>query len=100
MTYGMTYEQFWYGEPRIAKYYYEYNKMMNKKKNEQMWVQGMYTLNALSVALNNAFDKHKIKYTNKPFDIYPKTKAEKEIEKNEKTNKLIRWLNSLKIGKK
>lgn len=100
MTYGMTYEQFWYGEPSIAKTYYEFSKLENKKKNEEMWVNGLYTLDALQVALNNAFDKHKIKYMQKPLDIYPKTEMEKEVEKQEKTNKFIRWLNSLKVGNK
>lgn len=100
MTYGMSYEQFWYGEPGIAKCYYEYNRLMNKKRNEELWVNGLYTLDALQVALNNAFDKHKIKYVSKPLDIYPKTAIEKKAEKIEKTNKLIRWLNSLKPGNK
>lgn len=100
MTYGMTYEQFWYGEPSIAKAFYEFSKLENKKKNEEMWVNGLYTLDALQVALNNAFDKHKIKYMQKPLDIYPKTEMEKEVERHEKTNKFIRWLNSLKAGDK
>lgn len=100
MTYGMTYDQFWYGEPGLAKCYYEYNKLMNKKRNEEMWVNGMYTLNALNVALNNAFDKRKIKYLSKPLDIYPKTETEKEVEKNNKINSVIKWLNNFRAGKK
>lgn len=100
MMYGMSYEQFWEGEPIIAKHFYEYHKLMNKKRNEEMWVNGLYTLDALQVALNNAFDKHKIKYNNKPLDIYPKTQVEQEMEKAEKTNKFIKWLNSLRVSNK
>ena len=100
MSYGMTYDQFWYGDPCMAKAYYECQRIKNKRKNEEMWVNGIYTLHALNVALNNAFNKHKIQYLAKPLDIYPKTEAEVEAERNEKINKVIRWLDSLKTGKK
>lgn len=95
MAYGMSYEQFWYGEPIMAKYYYETHKTLMKQQNEIMWVNGMYTLNALSVALNNAFNKQKIKYAEKPFEIFPKTEVENQIEIEAEREKLIRWLNSL-----
>lgn len=95
MLYGMTYDEFWHGEPIMAKYYAERYKLMRKQKNEEMWVNGMYTLNALQVALNNAFDKHKIKYVEKPFDIFPKTQVEIENEKQAEREKLVRWLNSI-----
>ena len=101
MQYGMTYEQFWYGEPVIAKYYAELHKLKRKQTNEEMWVNGMYTLQALQVALNNAFNKHKIKYVDKPFDIFPKTEMEIEAEKEAEREKLVKWLNSLvPTGKK
>lgn len=95
MLYGMTYDEFWYGEPVMAKHYAERYKLMRKQRNEEMWVNGMYTLNALQVALNNAFDKKKIKYVEKPFDIFPKTEAEIEAEKQEEREKLVRWLSGL-----
>ena len=100
MSYGMTYEQFWYGEPIMAKYYYETHKRLMKQQNEMMWVNGMYTLNALQVALNNAFDKRKIKYVEKPFDIFPKTAAEKQAEIEEERMKLVRWLSGMTTKKK
>jgi len=94
MLYGMTYDQFWFGRPSMAKAYEEAHKLRRKQRNEEMWVNGMYTLQALSVALHNAFDKKKIKYAEKPFDIFPKTEAEKEAEKEQEREKLIRYLNS------
>lgn len=95
MHYGMTYEQFWYGEPVLAKYYAEAHKLGRKQRNEEMWVNGMYTLTALQTALNNAFNKHKIKYVDKPFDIFPKTEAEIEAEKQEERERLVRWLSGI-----
>ena len=95
MAYGMTYDEFWFGEPIIAKFYAEKHKLLRKQENERMWVNGMYTLNALQVAINNAFDKHKIKYIEKPFDIFPKTEAEKQAEIEAEREKLVRWLTGL-----
>ena len=96
MLYGMTYEQFWYGDPLMAKAYRQTYMLKRKQQNEIMWVNGMYQLNALQVALNNAFNERKIKYVEKPFDIFPKTEIEKEQEKREERLKLVKWLNMLK----
>lgn len=97
MAYGMTYDEFWYGEPVMAKYYAERHKLLRKQKNEEMWVNGLYTLDALTVALNNAFDKRKLKYVDKPLDIFPKTELEIESEKQKEREKLVRWLSSLTL---
>lgn len=100
MLYGMTYEQFWFGDPWIAKAYKEKHLLERRQRNEEMWVNGAYQLSALSVALNNAFNKHKIEYMREPFNIFPKTEAEKEAEKRAERQKLIEWLNGLTIMKK
>lgn len=100
MLYGMTYEQFWFGDPWMAKAFREAHNLKRRERNEEMWVNGMYQLSALSVALHNAFDKKKIKYLEKPLDIFPKSKAEKEAEIREERKKLIDWLSRLTIKKK
>ena len=79
----------------MAKAYKEKHLLARKQKNEEMWVNGMYQLSALNVALNNAFNKHKIDYVKKPFDIFPKTEAEKEEEKRVERRKLVEWLSQL-----
>ena len=97
MLYGMTYEQFWYGDPWMANAYKEKHNLERRQRNEEMWINGMYQLNALAVALNNAFNKHKINYIEKPFDIFPKSQAEQEKEKRDERQKLINWLDRLTI---
>ena len=99
MLYGMTYDQFWYGDSWMAATFREYHILKRKQKNEELWVNGMYQLNALTVALNNAFSNKKIKYPEKPFDIFGKTELEKEQEKIQERQKLIDWLNRLRIKK-
>lgn len=95
MLYGMTYEQFWHGDPWMAKAYKEMHNLKRRQRNEEMWINGLYQLNALQVALHNAFDKHRINYIEKPFDIFPKTEVEKEQDKQKERGKLVAWLNSL-----
>ena len=51
ITMGMTYEQFWYGDPTIAKSYLNAFKIKQKREMEildyKMWKQGMYIYEAL-----------------------------------------------------
>lgn len=96
MLYGMTYEQYWYGEPWMAKAYQQSHLLKRRMRNEEMWMQGLYNLNALQVALNNAFDKRKIKYIEKPFDIFEKTEAEKQLEIRDERQKLIDFLEGMR----
>lgn len=96
MLYGMTYNQFWHGNPWMARHYKEMHNLQRREKNEEMWINGMYQLSALSVALNNAFNKNKIKYIEKPFEIFPKSKAEKEQEIRAERQKLIDTLQQWK----
>ena len=96
----MTYEQFWYGDPWMANAYKEAFNLKRRQRNEEMWVNGIYQLSALNVALHNAFDKHKIEYLKEPLDIFPKSEAEKEEERRQERKKLVDWLSRLTIKKK
>ena len=99
LLYGMTYEQYWFGDPYMAVAYREKHNLERRQRNEEMWVNGIYQLNALSVALNNAFNKRKMKYLDKPLEIFGKTKLEKEQEKVKERQKLIDFLSKLRLNK-
>ena len=96
----MTYEQFWFGDPWIAKAYREKHDLERRQKNEEMWVNGIYQLSAFGVALHNAFDKKKIDYLKKPLDIFPKTEEEKAEDADKQRKQLIEWLNMMAISNK
>ena len=96
----MTWEQFWFGDPWMAKAYRDKHNLERRQRNEEMWLNGLYQLSAVATAINNSFNKHKAKYVEKPFDIFPKTEAEREAEKREERQKLINWLNRLQANKK
>ena len=95
MLYGMTYDQFWYGDPWMVKAYEQAYLLKQRKRNEEMWIQGAYFANAVGVALNNGFNKKKIDYLKKPLDIYPKTEAEEQEEIRQQKIRLIQQLSMM-----
>ena len=96
LLYGMTAEQFWNGDPYLAVAYRKLHKLKIQQRNEELWLNGLYTLDALSVALNNSFSKRKAKYIEQPFQIFPKTEDEKKREIEETRKKLVERLDALK----
>ena len=92
----MTYEQFWFGDPWMARAYAQAYLLKRRAMNEELWLEGIYMTDAFQVVLGNAFGKKKLKYLEKPLDIFEKTEAEKEQEVRTERQKLINWLNRLK----
>ena len=89
MHYGMTYEQFWFGDPWMAKDYAQAYILKRKVRNEEMWLQGLYNAHALQTIIGNAFGGKRLKYLEKPLDIFPKTEIEKEQEVIAERQKVI-----------
>ena len=72
MSYGMSYDEFWYGSPYRAKFYLDSHKLKVKQKDEEMWIQGMYIYEALCKVspVLHAFSKKGTKplpYSEKPY---------------------------------
>jgi hypothetical protein len=94
MLYGMSYDEFWNGKPELAVWYRKKHRLEIEQRNQELWLQGLYFNNAVSVALNNGFNKKKIQYIDKPIRLFPETedekKAEAEREKDEELKALKR----------
>ena len=96
MTYGMTYDEYWFGDPWMVRAYAQAYLLKRRVRNEELWLEGVYMVHALQTVIGTAFGKQKVKYLDKPLDIFEKTEAEKEREKRVERQKLINWLNRLK----
>ena len=70
--------------------------LKRKIANEDAWLTGLYVNKALAVTMTSAFSSKRDKYFEKPLDIFPKTKAEKQAEIREERRKLVNWLSKLK----
>lgn len=98
MLYGMSYDEFWHGDPWLCAYYRQYHRLKMEQRNQYLWMQGLYNLSALSTALSGAFGSKgsKVKYVDKPFPIFPKTREEELAEAEETRRKLVEKLNRWK----
>lgn len=92
----MTFEQFWYGPPKLCETYRKLHRLRTEQRNQELWLQGLYNYDALAVALNNSFSKHKEKYVSEPFRLFAPTEAEKQREIEETRRKFIERLNAWK----
>lgn len=95
MNYGMTYKEFWYGDPWMVRAYAQAYLLKRKIDNETAWIQGAYVFAALNASLATAFGKKREKYLQEPVDFFPKTEMEKELERREKRRKVIEYLDRL-----
>ena len=47
MSIGMTYDEFWNHDVKIAEAYRKAEELRDRKRNQEMWLQGMYIYEAL-----------------------------------------------------
>ena len=90
LSIGMTPEQSWDGDCTLVKYYRKAEELRNDKRNQELWLQGMYIYEAICDVspILHAFAKKGAKphpYPSKPYAI-----SEKQIkqEREEKERKL------------
>ena len=96
MVYGMTYDEFWYAEPWRAVSYRKAHRLRMEQTNQQLWIAGLYNYNAVSVALNNAFSKQKLKYIKEPIQLFKPTEEEQKAKAEETRRNLVEKLNAWK----
>jgi hypothetical protein len=86
LSIGMTYEQFWEGDPTLAKYYRKAAEIKNERKNQELWLQGMYIYEALCdvAPIMHAMAKRGAKarpYPEQPYAISEKQRKRDAEEK-------------------
>ena len=79
MAMGMTYTEYWDGEPQAVIPYREAYKIKQNEANTMSWLQGMYNYIGVAIALNNGFSNSKQDYPKKPFDLNQKEETPAEI---------------------
>lgn len=96
MVLGVSADEFWNGDYSMLKYYAEKHKIAVEQQNEQMWLQGMYVYEAVSVALAQSFSKNTTKkYPEKPHRLTPLSEEEQELENQKKVEEFRAQLMAL-----
>jgi len=107
MAIGMTYNEYWYGDPLLVRAYYKADQLRRKRADEEAWLNGLYVMNALNATVGNMFRKSgqaPAEYPKEPITM--KEDQEKEREKTEKEKEreatwAFAWMNSfVEAGKK
>lgn len=102
MSYGMSYNDFWYGPAFMTTFYKDANKLKLRRQDENNWMIGMYVYEAIldCSPILHAFSKKGTKplpYAEKPYlmdKFEEKTQEEKEQEvENERLKFMIQMNN-------
>ena len=96
MSIGMTYEQFWYDDVELTKYYLKAFELKEKREAEKnkwaRWEQGLYVYEAICYAspILRAFSKatKPLPYPRKPYGFEEKEKKEVDLEQKKKVELL------------
>ena len=102
MSYGMSYNDFWFGPAFAVQFYRDANKLRIRQQDENNWMIGMYVYEALidCSPILHAFSKKGTKplpYAEKPFlmdKLRDKTEAEKQQERENERLKAILYFNN------
>ena len=89
LAFGMSYEQFWYGSPDLVIPYRRADEIRRRRRNEELWLAGMYTADALASTVGNMFSKQKYNYPSEPRPItLSEAKERRERERKAKEEKI------------
>lgn len=106
MAIGMSYDEFWYGEPSIANYYIKAHKIKEENEYQKLWVMGKYVYDVIQETyplINGFADPKKCKpqpYNKFPYGIknssaYTDKKPEQkalEMSETQKSEKRKEWV--------
>lgn len=91
LTFGMTYDEFWYGDPVRAKYYREAHDIAMEQMSFNAFIQGKYVRDAISdfMEFYTMTAKPKIRH-NFPDEPYPVTKKGERLAKERKEEEVAK----------
>lgn len=91
LSIGMNADEYWNQDCTLTKYYYKAFKLRQDRKNEELWLQGMYIYEALCDVspIQHAFAKKGTKPYPYPKKPYPRT--EKEVKKRKEEEQKARY---------
>jgi len=55
LSIGMSYSQFWDDDPLIAKHYYKAQQLKSDRRNQELWLQGIYVGLAFGANKNDPY---------------------------------------------
>ncbi len=93
MSFGMTWEQYWYGDVRMTRSFYEAHRLRKEQQNAALWIQGLYNYKAFVAATAPFLDlkgHDRPAYPEKPFDFYKQDKPQTRHDLKEQEEREVR----------
>lgn len=103
MASGMTYDEFWFGDPTLVYWYRRKRDAEDRRENERAWLYGQYHYIGVATALTNAFrgkGKPPVDYPKQPFELKAVTETEKEYRQKKALDESIKALEALGAKKR
>lgn len=90
LSIGMTAEQFWDGDATLTKYYRRADEIRTERKNQELWLQGLYVYEALCdvAPIMHAMAKKGTKARPYPEQPYSITEKQRKREKEEQERRV------------
>ena len=90
MSIGMTYDQYWNDDPTLVKHFRKAAEIKADRKNQELWLQGMYIYEALCCVspVMRAFAKKGTKPIPYPDTPYALNSAQRTKEKETRKKKV------------
>lgn len=96
LLFGMSADEYWNGNPWLARGYYEYYRLRLAEENRIAWLNGRYVHDAIAVVMANSFGKGiRSKYPVSPYEIFPKEKKATEDEAEQERERITAFFNRL-----
>lgn len=99
MALGMGFDEYWNCSPERYRFYREAHDLKSEQRNQELWMQGLYFLKALKVALDGFSKNPTERYFEQPLPLKVSEEERREKEEQQKAiaqEKLINYLNSFK----
>ena len=90
LSIGMTYDQFWNDDPSLAHYYRQADEIRVERKNQEVWLQGLYVYEAICdvAPILQAMAKKGTKARPYPEQPYAITERQRRREAEEKERRV------------
>ncbi len=98
LSIGVDYDVFWRLNPRLLTAFVDADRRRKRELELQMYVQGKYVYDAVSIALANGFRKkgtQPVDWLEEPYRIIPFTEEEEAERAEEERRKAIEFFNAM-----
>lgn len=91
LSIGMTYDQFWNDDCMLTRYYRKAHQMKQKRRNQELWLQGAYIYEVLTdvAPVLHAFAKKGTKAT--PYLAEPFALTNEEVRERKERDAKLRY---------